>query len=67
MKYLAIRFWDDIPDEKVIGTFDTEIEARAAIDKDFEEYGSGIFIREHVGYRVQEVNDEKNRDISRKL
>lgn len=52
MRYIAIRFWDDSEDEDVLGTFDTEKEAQDKIDQDFESFGSQIFIREHVAYRI---------------
>lgn len=52
MKYLAIRFRDDSAEEVVLGSFDTEKEAWDKIDQDFNEYGSKIFLREHVAYRV---------------
>ena len=60
MKYLVVKFWDDTADEEILGKFNTEKEARAMIDKDFEEFGSKVFIREHVAYRIQEVNENEH-------
>jgi hypothetical protein len=54
MIYLAIRYWDDDSEEEVLGEFDTKEAANAACDKDFEEYGSNPFMREHVLYRVDQ-------------
>ncbi len=54
MKYVLIRYWDDSNEEENLGEFDTRKEAHEALDKDWEEFGSRIFIREHVYYRIED-------------
>jgi len=53
-KYTAVRYWDDIDDETVLLSSDDKQEAQSAINRDQKEYGSRIFVREHVLYRIDE-------------
>jgi len=59
MEYKAIRYWDDLEDEMCLGFFPTKDDAQQAIHKDFNEYGSRIFIREHIEYRTEEVMEHE--------